>query len=97
MRFSVARSMGPAALLDYDRSRLRGLVLEEGGAQSHIAIVARAMGIPVVSMIENAVGLVEPGDEIIVDGTTGLVHIRPQTDILNTYREKARPAGRQAS
>ena len=93
----VARSMGPAALLDYDRSRLRGLVLEEGGAQSHIAIVARAMGIPVVSLIENAVGLVEPGDEIIVDGTTGLIHIRPQPDILNTYREKARlRADRQA-
>ena len=42
----VARSMGPAALLDYDRSRLRGLVLEEGGPTSHIAIVARALGIP---------------------------------------------------
>ena len=44
----VARSMGPAALLDYDRSRLRGLVLEEGGPTSHIAIVARALGIPAV-------------------------------------------------
>ncbi len=41
----VARSMGPAALLDYDRSRLRGVVLEEGGPTSHIAIVARALGI----------------------------------------------------
>jgi phosphotransferase system, enzyme I, PtsP len=93
----VARSMGPAALLDYDRSRLRGLVLEEGGAQSHIAIVARAMGIPVVSMIENAIGLVEPDDEIIVDGGTGLVHIRPQADIQKTYQEKARlRADRQA-
>ena len=42
----VARSMSPAALLDYDRSRLRGLVLEEAGASSHIAIVARALGDP---------------------------------------------------
>ena len=42
----VARSMSPAALLDYDRARLRGLVLEEAGASSHIAIVARALGIP---------------------------------------------------
>ena len=41
----VARSMGPAALLDYDRKRLRGLVLEEGGPTSHVAIVARALGI----------------------------------------------------
>src|SRR5262252_3000498 len=39
----VARSMGPAALLDYDRKRLRGLVLEEGGPTSHVSIVARAL------------------------------------------------------
>ena len=43
--------MGPAALLDYDRSRLRGLVLEEGGPTSHIAIVARALGIPAVGEV----------------------------------------------
>jgi PTSINtr with GAF domain, PtsP len=40
----IARAMGPAALLDYDRKRLRGLVLEEGTANSHVAIVARALG-----------------------------------------------------
>ena len=65
----VARSMGPAALLDYDRKKLRGLVLEEGGPTSHVSIVARALGIPTVGEIANATGLVEPGDAIIVDGT----------------------------
>ena len=64
----VARAMGPAALLDYDRKRLRGLVLEEGGPTSHVAIVARALGIAAVGEIENATGLVEAGDPIIVDG-----------------------------
>jgi phosphotransferase system enzyme I (PtsP) len=44
----IARDMGPAELLDYDRTRLRGLVLEEGSALSHVAIVARALGVPVV-------------------------------------------------
>ena len=34
----IARDMGPAELLDYDRARLRGLVLEEGSALSHVAI-----------------------------------------------------------
>ncbi len=52
----VARTMGPAALLDYDRKRLRGLVLEEGGPTSHVAIVARALGIPAVGEIANATG-----------------------------------------
>jgi phosphotransferase system enzyme I (PtsP) len=93
----VARSMGPAALLDYDRSRLRGLVLEEGGPTSHVAIVARALGIAAVAQIENAVGLVDAGDAIIVDGTSGDLHIRPPADIQSAYGEKARfRARRQA-
>ena len=56
----VARTMGPAALLEYDRKRLRGLILEEGGPNSHVAIVARALGIPAVGEIANATGLADP-------------------------------------
>ena len=86
----VARSMGPAALLDYDRTRLRGLVLEEGSATSHVAIVARALGIAAVGEIENAVGLVEAGDAIIVDGLSGEVHVRPTSDVQRAYADKVR-------
>ena len=93
----VARSMGPAALLDYDRSRLRGLVLEEGGPTSHVSIVARALGIAAVGGIDNATGLVDPGDAIIIDGSTGEVHVRPRPDIESAYVEKVRfRARRQA-
>jgi phosphotransferase system, enzyme I, PtsP len=91
----VARSMGPAALLDYDRANLRGLVLEEGGPQSHIAIVARALGIPAVSEIANITALVENGHAIIVDGATGDVQIRPQHDVEKAYKEKARLRARR--
>src|SRR5246127_1997235 len=77
----VARMMGPAALLDYDRKRLRGLVLEEGGPHSHVAIVARALGIPAVGGIANATGVVDSGDAVIVDGSTGDLHIRPLPDM----------------
>jgi phosphotransferase system enzyme I (PtsP) len=93
----VARSMGPAALLDYDRKRLRGLVLEEGGPTSHVSIVARALGIPTVGEIANATGQVEQGDAIIVDGTTGEVHMRPPADIESAYGERVKlRAKRQA-
>src|SRR5215203_5511417 len=93
----VARSMGPAALLDYDRKRLRGLVLEEGGPNSHVAIVARALGIATVGQIDNATGLVDPGDAIIVDGTSGDVHVRPPADVEYAYVERVRlRASRQA-
>ena len=92
----VARAMGPAALLDYDRKRLRGLVLEEGGPTSHVSIVARALGIPAVGEIANATGLVDSGDAIIVDGTSGEVHVRPSAEVENAYAERVRLARAQA-
>ncbi|MBI1868564.1 MAG: phosphoenolpyruvate--protein phosphotransferase, partial [Methylocystis sp.] len=91
----VARTMGPAALLDYDRKRLRGLVLEEGGPASHVAIVARALGVAAVGLAPNITDLVETGDAIIVDGATGDVHVRPQSDVQSAYAEKARLRARR--
>jgi phosphotransferase system enzyme I (PtsP) len=91
----VARSMGPAALLEYDRKRLRGLVLEEGGPNSHVAIVARALGIAAVGEIANATGVADPGDAIIVDGSTGDVHLRPSPDMEAAYVERVRLRARR--
>src|SRR5471032_2376166 len=86
----IARAMGPAALLDYDRKRLRGLVLEEGTANSHVSIVARALGIPAVGEIPNAPGIADPGDAIIVDGTSGEIYVRPSAEIESAYAERVR-------
>jgi phosphotransferase system enzyme I (PtsP) len=91
----VARNMGPAELLDYDRERVRGLVLEEGSPTSHVSIVARALGIATVAHVENALTLVEQGDAIIVDGSSGEVHIRPAPDIEAAYAEKVRLRARR--
>jgi phosphotransferase system enzyme I (PtsP) len=91
----VARAMGPAALLDYDRKRLRALVLEEGGPTSHVAIVARALNIPAVGEVSNAVGLVDSGDAIIVDATSGEVQIRPSRDLETSYAERVRVRARR--
>jgi len=93
----VARSMGAAELLDYPRERLRGVVLEDGAATSHVVIVARAMGIPVVGQAKGAVSMAENNDAAIVDGDEGVVHLRPQSDVESAYAEKVRfRARRQA-
>lgn len=93
----VARSMGAAELLDYPRERLRGVVLEDGAATSHVVIVARAMGIPVVGQAKGVVSMAENNDAIIVDGDEGIVHLRPQADVESAYAEKVRfRARRQA-
>lgn len=77
----VARSMGPAELLDYDRRRLRALILEEGSQASHVAIVARALNIPVVGQCTDVLTRIEPLDPLIVDGDNGQVFVRPAEDI----------------
>lgn len=83
----VGRSMGPTELLDYDRKRLRGLVLEEGTATMHVAIIARALDIPLVGQIRGVLSKVESGDPMIVDGNAGLVYLRPGEDVIETFSE----------
>src|SRR5256885_16266181 len=87
--------MGPAALLDDDRNRFRGLVLEEGGPHSHVAIVARALGVPAIGEIDNATGIADPGDAIIVDGSVGDLHLRPLPDMEAAYVERVRLGARR--
>ena len=86
----VARAMGAAELLDYPRQNLRGLVLEDGAVTSHVVIVARAMGIPVVGQAAGIVALAENGDAIIIDGDAGKVHLRPVMDLQKAYEEKVK-------
>jgi len=93
----IARTMGPAELLDYDRQRLRGLVLEEGGSASHVAIVARALGIAAISQVKGVLDGVEAGDAAIVDAEGGELHIRPTQEVVSAYADKVRfRARRQA-
>ncbi|MGD9738340.1 MAG: phosphoenolpyruvate--protein phosphotransferase [Bauldia sp.] len=84
----VARNMGAAELLDYERGRVRGLVLEDGTPTSHVAIVARALGIPTVGRAAAVVSLSENGDGIVLDGETGEIHLRPGGDVVSAYVEK---------
>ncbi|MGK2923190.1 MAG: phosphoenolpyruvate--protein phosphotransferase [Methyloceanibacter sp.] len=86
----IARTMGPAELLDYDRQRLRGLVLEEGGVNSHVAIVARALGIAAITQCKGVLEAVEQGDAAIVDAQGGELHLRPTQEVISAYADKVR-------
>jgi phosphotransferase system enzyme I (PtsP) len=84
----VARELGPAELLDYGAERLKGLALEEGGATAHAAIVARALGIPMVGLLPGLLSRVEAGDSIILDGERGEVRLRPEEAVVSAYQER---------
>ena len=81
----IARSMGPAELLSYDRSRLRGLVLEEASAAAHVAIVARALDIPVVGRVDGILAEARPGDPIVLDGDNAQVFLRPGDEVRESF------------
>ncbi len=84
----VASRLGPAELLEYRDYQLAGVILEEGGAGSHAAIVARAIGVPTIGDAEGIVSRVEQGDEIILDADKGLVLLRPTSDVVETYNQR---------
>ena len=86
----IARTMGPAELLDYDRTRLRGLIVEDGSRQSHVAIVAKALGIAAIGQARRIVEHVANGDAVIVDAEAGEVHVRPSADLVKSYSDKVR-------
>ena len=84
----VARNLGPADLLEYPRHKLRGLLLEEGSAASHAAIVARALQIPCVGRLMGLRDRVSEGDLVIVDGETGEAYLRPRPDMLAAAKSR---------
>jgi phosphotransferase system enzyme I (PtsP) len=86
----IARTMGPAELIDYDRAKLRGLVIEDGSGQSHVAVVAKALGIAAVGQAEGIVERVLAGDAAIVDAVLGEVHVRPSSEVVSAYTDKVR-------
>jgi len=91
----IARSMGPAELLDFDHDRLAGLVLEEGSPTSHVAIIARALDIPVVGRTLDVLQQVDEGDRVVVDADNHQIFIRPGADVLTAFEEGVRHAADQ--
>jgi phosphotransferase system, enzyme I, PtsP len=65
-------------------------VLEDSGGQSHVAIVAKALGIAAVGNARGVMERVDQGNPIIVDAETGEVHIRPSSEVITAYGDKAR-------
>ncbi len=81
----VARGLGPSELLSYRAGLLSGIILEEGSATAHIAIVARALDLAMVVQVPGILDRVSHGDDVLIDADEGHVFLRPADDILESF------------
>ncbi len=84
-RILVAAELTPGETVGLDTSTISGLITEKGGAASHAAILARALGIPAVSGIKGAAESIQPGDWVLLNGRTGEIIVNPTPATLNLY------------
>jgi len=84
----IARNLGPAELLEYDRRRLKGVILEEGSLTAHVTIVARAMGVPVLGRVKDVRRLVAEGDRLLLDVTEDSLVVRPTHAMEEVFEAK---------
>lgn len=75
----VASDLGPSDMVDLDKEKVLGIVTQEGGATSHVAVFARALKIPAVAGVKALVESLLNGDIVGLNGSTGEVWISPDS------------------
>ncbi|MFV0600957.1 MAG: phosphoenolpyruvate--protein phosphotransferase [Brachymonas sp.] len=86
----VAHDLSPADMLHFRQSVFKGFVTDVGGKNSHMAIVARSMGIPAVVGARSASHLVHDDDWIVIDGDAGVILVNPPQMVIDEYRFRQR-------
>jgi phosphotransferase system enzyme I (PtsI) len=84
----VARDISPADMMQFRSAIFSGFVTDEGGKNSHTAIVSRSLGIPAVVGLGNASHLIEQDDWLIIDSDAGVVIVAPTSEVIAEYRLK---------
>jgi phosphotransferase system enzyme I (PtsP) len=84
----IARNLGPAELLEYDRRKLKGVILQEGSLTAHVTIVARAMGVPMMGRVPNVRQQISEGDLVLLDGDEPAAFVRPTPSVEEAFDAK---------
>ena len=82
----VAKRLLPSDTLRLKRKNVKGIIVEQGSGVSHSAIIARSLGIPAVTDVENAVTTIKTGEKLILDGYNGTIIQNPAEKELKTYK-----------
>jgi phosphotransferase system enzyme I (PtsI) len=86
----VTHDLTPGLTVQLDRQAIVGIATDAGTRTSHVAILARSLGLPAVVGLRNATEQLRGHESVILDGTSGLLVINPSHQDIERYRERAR-------
>lgn len=84
----VAKDLTPSMTAGINPKHVAGIVTELGGKTSHSAILARALEIPAVVAVNDFLSQVKNGDQVVLDGSEGIVYVNPNPEVSSEYAEK---------
>lgn len=82
----IGEEVTPSALMEIPREYLRGIISVTGSSNSHVAILARALGVPAVLGVSGAMMSQLAGQELIVDGYNGQIYLSPSSEMKKEFR-----------
>jgi phosphotransferase system enzyme I (PtsI) len=86
----ITHDLTPSLTVQLDRSSIRGIATDAGTRTSHVAILARSLGIPAVVGLIDATSRVQTGDRVILDATNGELVLRPTAETVARFADRAR-------
>ncbi|ARM30247.1 phosphoenolpyruvate--protein phosphotransferase [Prosthecochloris sp. HL-130-GSB] len=84
----VSTCLSPADIILFSRTNAKAFVTETGGVTSHIALICRSLNIPIIVGTSSITQKIKTGDEIIVDGSTGVAVVHPEETTTRTYMQQ---------
>ncbi|MFL5593355.1 MAG: phosphoenolpyruvate--protein phosphotransferase [Gemmatimonadaceae bacterium] len=84
----VTHDLTPSLTVQLDREAIVGIATDAGTRTSHVAILARSLGLPAVVGLRNATELLNGNEHVILDGTSGVLVIDPTPSQIKTYRDR---------
>ena len=89
----VARELSPSDTASFDPERVLGFGIVEGGPTSHIAILARALGLPAIVGVDESMLALEEKTPVILNGNDGTLTVNPAADVLERAKQSPNAAG----
>ena len=86
----VTHDLTPSLTIQLDRRAIAGIATDAGTRTSHVAILARSLGLPAVVGLLNATSKITAGERVILDGSNGTLIVRPTTALLSQFADRAR-------